>query len=85
MNVLYDNPHYIVVHTEYMVPARKQREVGFELVDKSAALSVFLVNEEAVAFRARITAWQQVTPEASEVDETIESFMLLSQQPLIFH
>lgn len=84
-NVLYDNAAYIVIHAEFSVPERQVREVGFELVDKAANAVVFLHNEEAAAFKARITEWQANTPQAEEVDETILSFMLLSQQPLTFH
>jgi hypothetical protein len=58
---------------------------GFEIVDKRSGKEVYLDGSWAEMFQARIEAWQQNTPTQEEVEDTLEGFSGLAQQPVVVH
>lgn len=58
---------------------------GFEIVDKRAGKEVFLDGSWAELFQQQINAWQQNTPTQDEVEDTLERYAQLAQNPVVLH
>ena len=58
---------------------------GFEIVDKRSGKEVYLDGSWAELFQQQITAWQVKTPTQDEVEETLESYAQLAQNPVVMH
>mgnify|MGYP000960685996 CR=1 FL=1 len=93
MNLLYDSESFSVTHLLANAPDEgapaPQGPVlarhGFEIVDKRSGKEVYLDGSWAEMFQARIEAWQQNTPTQEEVEDTLEGFSGLAQQPVVVH
>ena len=57
----------------------------FEIVDKRAGKEVYLDGSWAELFQQRISAWQQKTPTQEEVEDTLEQYAELAQNPVVVH
>ena len=96
MKMLYDSDSFVVVH---MLPdanlsdsAAKTAPLppqllrhGFEIVDKRSGKEVYLDGLWAELFQRRITEWQQNTPTQEEVEDTLEGYAELAQNPVVLH
>ena len=95
MHMLYDSESFVVVH---MLPQPGQEDTqtdekpvpqllrhGFEIVDKRSGKEVYLDGLWAELFQRRITEWQQNTPTQEEVEDTLEGFAELAQNPVVVH
>lgn len=58
---------------------------GFEIVDKRAGKEVYLDGSWAEIFQQHIVAWQVNTPTQEEVEDTLERFAELAQNPVRVH
>ena len=58
---------------------------GFEIIDKRAGKEVYLDGSWAELFQQRITAWQLKTPTQEEVEDTLEQYAELAQNPVVVH
>lgn len=58
---------------------------GFEIVDKRANKEVYLDGSWAELFQQHISAWQQNTPTQEEVEDTLERYAELAQNPVVVH
>jgi len=58
---------------------------GFEIVDKRAGKEVYLDGSWAELFQQHISAWQQNTPTQEEVEDTLERYAELAQNPVVVH
>ena len=58
---------------------------GFEIVDKRANKEVYLDGSWAELFQQHIMAWQVNTPTQEEVEETLEQYAELAQNPVVVH
>jgi hypothetical protein len=58
---------------------------GFEIVDKRRGKEVYLDGSWAEMFQQQIIAWQVRTPTQEEVEDTLESYSGLAQQPVLVH
>ena len=97
MQMLYDSESFAVLHLrpdmEADVPAgtaateRKHQlpRHGFEIVDKRSGKEVYLDGSWAEMFQKTILAWQQDAPTEEEVEETLDKYTGLAQQPVIIH
>ena len=93
MNTLYDSDSYAVVHllpdAPAGVPAQEGKPVlarhGFEIVDNRAGKEVYLDGLWAELFQQRIAAWQENTPTQEEVEDTLEGYAELAQNPVVVH
>lgn len=93
MNTLYDSDSFAVVHllpdapegTEAPVGAYQLARHGFEIVDKRSGKEVYLDGLWAEMFQQRIAAWQQNTPTQEEVEDTLEGYAELAQNPVVVH
>ncbi|QDL52998.1 BTH_I0359 family protein [Rhodoferax aquaticus] len=58
---------------------------GFEIVDKRNGKEVYLDGSWAELFQQHIVAWQVNTPTQEEVEDTLEQYAELAQNPVIVH
>jgi hypothetical protein len=58
---------------------------GFEIVDKRSGKEVYLDGSWAELFQQHISAWQLKTPTQEEVEDTLEQYAELAQNPLVMH
>lgn len=58
---------------------------GFEIVDKRTGKEVYLDGSWAELFQQHITAWQVNTPTQEEVEDTLEQYAELAQNPVLVH
>jgi hypothetical protein len=66
-------------------PAPVLARHGFEIVDKRANKEVYLDGSWAELFQMHISAWQQNTPTQEEVEDTLEQYAELAQNPVLVH
>jgi len=93
MNTLYDSDSFVVVHllpdapVDASAPAGKPALArhGFEIVDKRSGKQVYLDGLWAELFQQRIAAWQANTPTQEEVEDTLEGYAELAQNPVVVH
>ena len=91
MNTLYDSDTYIVNHLlpEAAAEVRAEQPLllrhGFEIVDKRSGKEVYLDGSWAELFQQQIAAWQENTPTQEEVEDTLEGYAELAQNPVLMH
>ncbi len=90
MQMLYDSDSFVVVHLQANAPEQGEAEPGiarhgFEIVDKRSNKEVYLDGSWADAFQRQINAWQMNTPTQEEVEETLDGYAELAQNPLVMH
>ena len=93
MNTLYDSDSYAVVHLLPDVladsPAQEGKPVlarhGFEIVDKRSGKEVYLDGSWAELFQQQIQQWQRESPSEEEVEDTLERYAQLAQNPVVMH
>jgi hypothetical protein len=66
-------------------PEYKLARHGFEIVDKRSGKEVYLDGSWAELFQQHIMAWQLKTPTQEEVEETLECYAQLAQNPVVMH
>ncbi len=93
MQMLYDSESFVVVH---MQPVEDEENAtvpappvlarhGFEIVDKRSNKEVYLDGSWAELFQQKIAAWQLNTPTQEEVEDTLEGYAELAQNPVVMH
>lgn len=95
MQMLYDSESFVVLHlrpdvdpeaAEGAVNATPQLpRHGFEIVDKRSGKEVYLDGSWAEMFQKQIIAWQQDAPTEEEVEDALERYAGLAQQPVVVH
>ena len=93
MNTLYDSDSFVVVHLLPDTPPSAGAQAGtpvlarhgFEIVDKRSGKEVYLDGLWAELFQQRIAAWQANTPTQEEVEDTLEGYAELAQNPVVVH
>jgi hypothetical protein len=68
-----------------MRPEYRLARHGFEIVDKRSGKEVYLDGSWAELFQQQISAWQAKTPTQDEVEETLERYAQLAQNPVVLH
>ena len=58
---------------------------GFEIVDKRLGKEIYLDGPWAELFQRHIAAWQQRTPTQEEVEDTLEQYAELANNPVVMH
>ncbi len=58
---------------------------GFEIVDKRSGKEVYLDGSWAELFQQQINAWQVKTPTQDEVEDALECYTQLAQNPVVLH
>ncbi|MBV8619056.1 MAG: DUF3567 domain-containing protein [Curvibacter sp.] len=95
MQMLYDSDSFVVVHMmaddglddgDDTAMARPQlARHGFEIVDKRSGKEVYLDGSWAEMFQQIVLAWQLNAPTQEEVEDTLERYTGLAQNPVLVH
>ena len=101
MHMLYDSETFCVTHmlanapladttpgvesTADVKPVPVLARHGFEIIDKRAGKEVYLDGSWAELFQQHIAAWQVRTPTQEEVEDTLEGYSGLAQNPVVVH
>ena len=90
MQMLYNSDHYVVVEFDMGAPAGASEQLatpqgGYEIVDKFARRGIFLNGAAAEGFKRGVSALVERGPTEEEVDDFIEGYTQLAQQPVIVH
>ena len=101
MQMLYDSESFVVVHVlpdaelqsaggeeVQAAPAPSAPSLirhGFEIVDKRSGKEVYLDGSWAELFQQQISAWQANTPTQEEVEDMLDRYAELAQNPVILH
>ena len=95
MHMLYDSDSFVVVHMQPdtgdaeapagVPPVHQLVRHGFEIVDKRSGKEVYLDGSWAEMFQQQILAWQRDTPTQEEVDDTLDGYVGLAQNPVVVH
>lgn len=99
MHMLYDSESFVVVHMlpdavekkgaqalNDTAPATPQlARHGFEIVDKRSGKEVYLDGSWAEMFQEQILAWQRDTPTQEEVEDALDRYAGLAQNPVVVH
>ncbi len=96
MHTLYDSDTYSVTHmlanaeadgktVQFASGAPTMARHGFEIVDKRSGKEVYLDGSWAELFQQHILAWQVNTPSQEEVEDTLEQYAELAQNPVLVH
>ena len=93
MQLLYDSESFVVVQIHANAPEDSAPQPalpqlarhGFEIVDKRSGKEVYLDGSWAELFQQRLIAWQKVTPTQEEVEDTLEGYATLAQNPVVMH
>ena len=99
MHTLYDSDTYTVTHmlANAVAPTTERDGAealratptlarhGFGIVDKRANKEVYLDGSWAELFQQHISAWQQNTPTQEEVEDMLEQYAELAQNPVVIH
>ncbi len=93
MQMLYDSESFAVMHMHPDTPegdsaAPQPPQLarhGFEIVDKRSGKEVYLDGSWAEMFQQKIMDWQRNTPTQEEVEDTLDNYTGLAQNPVIVH
>lgn len=97
MQMLYDSDSFVVVHMrpddvapanaagDDAQPTPQLARHGFEIVDKRSGKEVYLDGSWAEMFQQVILGWQRDAPTQEEVEETLDRYTGLAQNPVVVH
>lgn len=94
MQMLYDSDAFVVVHMQPDAAEDDAPETstvpqlarhGFEIVDKRSGKEVYLDGSWAEMFQQKIMDWQRNTPTQEEVEDTLDLYTGLAQNPVLVH
>jgi hypothetical protein len=94
MQMLYNSDSFAVVLFDVDVaadpaastpPAAVLTQGGYEIVDKFARKEIFIQGALAESFKEGVEALIQTHPSEEEIDDYIERFASLMQQPVVLH
>lgn len=99
MHMLYDSESFVVVHmlpdsaekqgtqalNDTAPPVPQLARHGFEIVDKRSGKEVYLDGSWAEMFQEQILAWQRDTPTQEEVEDALDRYAGLAQNPVVVH
>ena len=99
MQMLYNSDSFVVVQFDMAAPAGGDGRLasgegagadalthgGYEIVDKFARKEIFIQGALAESFKEGVEALIQTEPSEEEMDDYIERFTSLMQQPVVLH
>lgn len=93
MQMLYNSDHYAVVMFD--VPAAVDgaepqaggtlSRGGYEIVDKFTRKEIYIEGSLAESFKEGVDALIETSPSVEEIDEYLDRFSFLMQQPVVLH
>jgi hypothetical protein len=95
--MLYNSDNFAVVQFEVEAPdagvarlataasAAALKRGGYEIVDKHARREIFIEGAAAESFKVGVQALISAEPGDDEIDEYLEGYTVLAQQPVVLH
>jgi hypothetical protein len=83
--VLFEDPAAAVAEGADLSTAAEIGRGGFEIVDKFARKEIYISGALAHSFQTGVEALIESSPSEEEIDDYIERFSALMQQPLVIH
>jgi uncharacterized protein DUF3567 len=85
VTMIYNSPHFCVFEFEGS-NADPDREIGgYEIMDKKLRREIFLGGRDAEVFRRNVQELIEQGPTSDEVDEFLQGFSGLMNQPVVLH
>ncbi|MEY4752357.1 MAG: hypothetical protein RJA44_32 [Pseudomonadota bacterium] len=86
MHMLYNSDNFAVVRFEAPpASARSSAQGGYEIVDKHARREIYLEGALAERFKQGVEDLIRSSPTEEEIDDYLEGYALLAQQPVLMH
>jgi hypothetical protein len=87
MQMLYNSDSFVVVQFEAAADgeAGPLTRGGYEIVDKFARKEIFIEGALAESFKQGVQALIDTSPDPQAMDDYIEGYAQLAQQPLTLH
>lgn len=88
MHMLYNSDSFVVVQFQLPEEADKPghaKRDGFEIVDKHAGREIYLQGLVAESFQRGVEALVKAGPDEEQLDDYINGFVQLAQQPVVLH
>ena len=83
--VLFEDPAATEAEGSNLAAAAEPGRGGFEIVDKFARKEIYISGALAQSFQTGVEALIESSPSEEEIDDYIERFSALMQQPLTVH
>lgn len=89
MHLLYNSDSYAVMQFEVLAPEQREAHPlsrgGFEIVDKFARKEIFIDGAVAESFKLDVEALIEGSPSEEDIDDYLERFTSVMQQPVVMH
>jgi len=85
VTMIYNSPQFCVFEFEAAERADGRKLGGYEIMDKTLRREIFLDGEDAEIFRRNVQGLIEQSSTADDVDEFLQGFSGLMQQPVVLH
>jgi hypothetical protein len=85
VTMIYNSPHFCVFEFEGSAVGRENAVGGYEIMDKNLRREIFLGGQDAEVFRRNVQELIEQGPTSDEVDEFLQGFSGLMNQPVVLH
>lgn len=85
VTMIYNSPHFCVFEFEGSAAGAESAVGGYEIMDKNLRREIFLGGQDAEVFRRNVQELIEQGPTSDEVDEFLQGFSGLMNQPVVLH
>jgi hypothetical protein len=85
VTMIYNSPHFCVFEFEGSAVGTDREVGGYEIMDKKLRREIFLGGHDAEVFRRNVQELIEQGPTSEEVDEFLQGFSGLMNQPVVLH
>jgi hypothetical protein len=85
VTMIYNSPQFCVFEFEGGMVAGDRQVGGYEIMDKQLRREIFLGGKDAEVFRRNVQELIEQGPTSEQVDEFLQGFSGLMNQPLVLH
>lgn len=85
VTMIYNSPHFCVFEFEGAAAGTDREVGGYEIMDKKLRREIFLGGQDAEVFRRNVQELIEQGPTSEEVDEFLQGFSGLMNQPVVLH
>lgn len=85
VTMIYNSPQFCVFEFEGAVMTGDREIGGYEIMDKQLRREIFLGGKDAEVFRRNVQELIEQGPTSEQVDEFLQGFSGLMNQPVVLH
>ncbi len=85
VTMIYNSPQFCVFEFDGSVAGTDREVGGYEIMDKKLRREIFLGGRDAEVFRRNVQELIEQGPTSDEVDEFLQGFSGLMNQPVVLH